>query len=37
VWDEDIHVETGGWGGDMGCEAVGRWMKGEGDKIWSVK
>jgi hypothetical protein len=24
----DIHVETGGWGGGMGCGAVGGWMGG---------
>jgi hypothetical protein len=27
VWwcGEDIHVETGGWGGSMGCGTVGEW------------
>ena len=30
----DIHVETGEWGGDMGCGTVGGW---KGDKILSVK
>jgi hypothetical protein len=24
----DIHVETGGWGGGMGCGAVRGWMGG---------
>jgi hypothetical protein len=34
----DIHIETGGWGGLMGCGAVGRWTRGVGgNKIWSAK
>ena len=32
----DIQVETGRWGGCMGCGTVGG-ETGEGDKIWSVK
>jgi hypothetical protein len=27
-WWGDIHVETGGWGGSVGCGAVGGWMEG---------
>jgi hypothetical protein len=38
---EDIHMETGEWGGDMGCGTVGGWMgrwgEGRGNKIWRVK
>jgi hypothetical protein len=38
---EDIHMETGDWGGDMECGTVGGWMgqlrEGKGNKIWSVK
>jgi hypothetical protein len=31
-----IHVETGVWGGGVGCGAVRGWM-GAGNGIWSVK
>ena len=31
----DIHVETDGWGGGMGCGTVGEWMGA--NEIWSVK
>jgi hypothetical protein len=33
----DIHVETGGWKGGMGCGTVGEVDGGWGNKIWSVK
>jgi hypothetical protein len=37
VGDGDIQVETVGWGGGMGCGAVGGCIWGWGIKIWSVK
>jgi hypothetical protein len=32
----DNNIETGGWGGGMGCRTVGGWIE-VGDRIWSVK
>jgi hypothetical protein len=33
----DIHMGTGRWGGCMECGAVGGWIRGERNKIWSIK
>jgi hypothetical protein len=33
----DIHVETGEWGGSMGCGTVRGWLVKGRNKLWSVK
>jgi hypothetical protein len=35
-WGVGTSTGDRGWGGGMGCGAVGGWM-GVGNKIWSVK